>query len=204
MGTTMRLRLRLTRAGRRLFVLGAMMLLALGVTVGVGAPQAAALGVGTACMINAPSGATAGPVNFGHVGWAFQEGGTSRWFFGATENGGGSGYVAPGGNTQTWIASGTQSQMFAAFKYAGHFHRYGYYTKWRCHMVLHSAVTAALNEQRNQAASGYFLPTNNCLTKSVAILNAYGVGLGYPGYAQAPNNYFDNLGNAGWGPVHPL
>jgi hypothetical protein len=67
-----------------------------------------------------------------------------------------------------------------------------------------SAVTAALNEQRNQAASGYFLPTNNCLTKSVAILNAYGVGLGYPGYAQAPNNYFDNLGNAGWGPVHPL
>jgi hypothetical protein len=80
MRTTMQLRLRLARAGRRLVVLGAMSLLALGAAVGIGAPQAAALGTGTACMINAPSGATAGPVNFGHVGWAFQEGGTSRWF----------------------------------------------------------------------------------------------------------------------------
>jgi hypothetical protein len=173
--------------------------------VGLWAPTASALGTGTGCMINAPRGATVGPITFGHVGWAFQEGGTSRWFFGATENGGGSAYVPPGGDTQSWSASAnSQNDMLVAFKNAGHFHAAGYYTQWRCHTIPNTAVGAAITEINNQAASGYVFPTNNCLTKSVAILNAYGEGLGWPGYFQAPDNYFDNLGNAGWGPVHQL
>lgn len=171
--------------------------------VGLAAP-ANALGTGTGCMINAPRGATVGDVSFGHVGWAFQEGGTGRWFFGATENGGGNAYVPPGGDTQSWSVSGSESDMFAAFREAGHFHSAGYYTQWRCRTIPSTAVGAALGEITKQDASGYVFPTDNCLTKSVAILNAYGEGLGWPGYFQAPNNYFDNLGNVGWGPVHPL
>jgi len=61
-------------------------LLAGSVMAGIGAPRAEALGTGVGCMINAPRGATVGPISFGHVGWAFQEGGTNRWFFGATED----------------------------------------------------------------------------------------------------------------------
>jgi hypothetical protein len=184
-------------------LLSALVLAVLG-AVGLGAPTAAALGTGTGCMINAPSGATVGGVSFGHVGWAFQEGGTATWFFGATENGGGNAYVPPGGDTQSWSASGSENQMFTAFRTAGHHHSSGYYKKWRCRTIGNTAVGAALREITTQAGSGYVFPTNNCLTKSVAILNAYGEGLGWPGYFQAPDNYFDNLGQAGWGPVHSL
>lgn len=172
--------------------------------LGVVPTPASALGTGTGCMINAPSGATVGGVGFGHVGWAFQEGGSSRWFFGATENSGGNAYVPPGGDDQSWQDSGSQNDMFSAFAHAGHHHSSGYYTQWRCRTIPNTAVGAALTEVRNQATNGYVFPTNNCLTKSVAILNAYGEGLGWPGYFQAPNNYFDNLGNAGWGSTHPL
>jgi hypothetical protein len=193
----------LSSATRRVSVLLATVIVALGV-VGLWAPSAVALGTGTGCMFNAPSGATVGGVDFGHVGWAFQVAGSSTWVFGATENGGGNAYVPPGGDNESWHISGTESQMFAAFKDAGHFHSAGYYTRWRCHTIPNTAVGAANNEIATQAGSGYFFPTNNCLTKSVAILNAYGEGLGWPGYFQAPNNYFDNLGNAGWGPVHSL
>jgi hypothetical protein len=145
-----------------------------------------------------------GGVAFGHVGWAFQVGGTSTWVFGATENGGGNFSVPPGGDNESWRASGTEAQMFAAFKNAGHFHSTGYYTRFRCRTIANTAVGAANTAITNQANSGYLFPTNNCLTKSVAILDAYGEGLGWPGYFQAPNNYFDNLGNAGFGPVHEL
>jgi hypothetical protein len=172
--------------------------------VWLAAPPAVALGSGTACMVNAPSGATVGPITFGHVGWAFQVGGTSTWVFGATENGGGSAYVPPGGDTESWNASGSQSQMLAAFRNAGHFHPAGYYTQYRCRTIANSAVGAANTAIRTQAASGYVFPTNNCLTKSVAILDAYGENLGWPGYFQAPDNYFDNLGGAGWGAVSHL
>lgn len=194
----------LTSAVRRLSILLAAVVLSVLGAVGMWAPPANALGTGTGCMFNAPAGATVGGVDFGHVGWAFQVAGSDTWIFGATENGGGNAYVPPGGDNESWNASGTQSDMFAAFKNAGHFHSAGYYTTWRCRTIPSTAVSAAINEIGVQAGSGYVFPTNNCLTKSVAILNAYGEGLGWPGYFQAPNNYFDNLGNAGWGPVHAL
>lgn len=194
----------LTSALRRLWVvLSAFVLAAIG-AVGLWAPSASALGTGTGCMVNAPSGATVGPVNFGHVGWAFQVAGSGEWYYGATENGGGNAYVAPGGDTESWYATGTQSQMFAAFRNAGYYHSAGYYTQWRCHTIAQTAVGAAINEIATQDASGYVFPTDNCLTKSVAILDAYGENLGWPGYFQAPNDYFNNLGNAGWGPIHSL
>jgi hypothetical protein len=151
-------------------------------------------------MINAPSGAR----GLGHVGWAFQDPGTNQWYFGATENKEGNRYVPPGGNTQSWIASGRKGQMLAAFKNAGHFHPSDYYTKWRCRTIENPAVGAALIAERKAAASGYNVLSDNCLTKAIAILNAYGEELGYPGYLQAPNNYFDNLGNSAWGPIRQL
>jgi hypothetical protein len=194
----------LTSSARRLSVLLATLALVTLGAVGLWAPTAAALGTGTGCMFNAPSGATVGGIDFGHVGWAYQVAGSSTWIFGATENGGGSAYVPPGGDNESWDTSGTESQMFAAFKNAGHFHAAGYYTQWRCHTIPNTAVGAANTAVGVQDGSGYFFPTNNCLTKSVAILNAYGEGLSWPGYFQAPNNYFDNLGNAGWGPTHSL
>jgi len=69
------------------------------------AQPAGALGVGTMCMFNAPSGAH----RFGHVGWAFREGPTTHWFYGATERKGGQ---ASG----TWQLDGSQDAMFAAFR----------------------------------------------------------------------------------------
>lgn len=187
---------------RTLRRVGVTVAIALVGAIGLAVPHAAALGAGTACMINAPSGATVGPITFGHVGWAFQVGGTSTWVFGATENGGGSAYVPAGGDTESWSASGSQSQMLAAFRNAGHFHSAGYYTQYRCTAVANSAVGAANTAIAQAAANGYFFPTNNCLTKSVSILQAYNAGgLGWPGYFQAPDNYFDNLA---WGPVTHL
>lgn len=106
--------------------------------------------------------------------------GSGTWIFGATENGGGNAYVPPGGDNESWNASGSENDMFAAFRNAGHFHSAGYYAQWRCHTIPNTAVGAAIKEISNQAGSGYVFPTNNCLTKSVAILNAYGEGLGWP------------------------
>jgi hypothetical protein len=155
---------------------------------------------GTGCMFNAPSGA----LGFGHVGWAFKNPAVNKWYFGATEDTERKVYVPPGGDAESWIAQGTQSTMLATFTDGGPYKQPGYYTQWRCRTISNAAFGAAISAAKAAKASGYNFLTNNCLTQAVAILNAYGEGLGYPGYVQSPNNYFDNLGKSGWGPKHQL
>lgn len=183
-------------------------LLAMGLLLlGLQAPTAFALDPGDGCMINAPSGATvAGDLALGHVGYAFLDPGPGTWWYGATENGGSSIYIPPGGDTETWIYSATSMDaMLADFTDGGPFHSVGYYTQYRCNNVSNSAAQAAIAKQSETAASGYNGLTDNCLTKSVAILNAYGEGLWYNGDAEGPNNYFNNLGLlSGWGPIIAL
>ncbi len=61
-----------------------------------------ALGPGRVCMFKAPSGATYGVVNAGHVGWAYEVGNSGSWVFGATE-------LADGKPSSTWINNALSS-----------------------------------------------------------------------------------------------
>ncbi len=70
-------------------------------------PHAAyALGPGQVCVFLAPQGAPIAGLYTGHVGWAFLEGGTSNWIFGATENVSGRPFVKPGDNNYAWVSNG--------------------------------------------------------------------------------------------------
>jgi hypothetical protein len=170
---------------------------------------ALALGPGKVCMFNAPNGVTVGPFALGHVGWSYQIGGTTSFTYGATENGGGSLFVPPGGNTQSWSHTGSGTDSLNAFKNAGNFHSANYYTRFRCLSTSTSSVGAANRAVSAEASNGYFILTNNCLTKAIAIFAAYGVTLppgfvpGNPPIPISPNYYFDNL-LIGFGPVHTL
>lgn len=186
---------------RRLFVslhrvaVAALAILAVGAGLALGAAPAQALGTGTVCMFNAPSGAQLGPANMGHVGWAFRIGGTQGWEFGATENA-----------SYNWRDSGDQTTMFNTFKgLRGHGIATGYYTQWRCRNTANSSVTAASNKVNELYGQSYDLLWNNCLTRSVTIFQAYDSSLNdLPGAgATGPNWYFDNeLTN--FGAKHPL
>ncbi|MBR8836065.1 MAG: hypothetical protein DSM106950_19080 [Stigonema ocellatum SAG 48.90 = DSM 106950] len=135
-----------------------------------------ALGPGRVCMFKAPSGATYGVVDAGHVGWAYEVGNSGSWAFGATE-------VADGKPSSTWSKSGDWNAVLDTFKRGAGFHGIGYYTQYRCRNTASSAVGAANNEAQREEDNGYDFEVNNCLTKSVLIFNAYGVsdlpGAGY-------------------------
>jgi len=174
----------------------------LGATIGtatVTTAPAQALGAGAACMFNAPTGAQLVPwlgVNAGHVGWAFLEGGTKTWEYGATESA-----------TNNWRASGNEQQMFDAFYgLSGHGIHTGYYTKFRCKQTANSSVGAASNEVNRLYGQTYSGPDNNCLTRTVSIFKAYDSSFGGMdiGSWVAPNFYFDNLNAVGFGPAQTL
>lgn len=155
---------------------------------------------GLAFIFNAPTGATIGFNNFnislGHVGWAFHDAPSKNFYFGATENFNGKFSVPPGppATTQSWIQYGTSDTMFAAFKNAGFYHRANYYVYDRVKDVIVIDVNAAINKANEMATNGYDLRDNNCLTKTIDILNAYGAGLPfYGGDVISPNNYFNIL-----------
>lgn len=161
----------------------------------VATTPAYALGAGTVCMFNAPSGAALGPLHLGHVGWAFREGPTTTWEYGATENA-----------STNWRGRGDQNAMFNAFR-----QRKGnatpYYTQWRCEASPYSSVGAASAEVDQLNKQTYSLLDDNCLTRSVEIFTAYdGSTFDYlpPAADTSPNAYFDNLDGYGFGPVHPL
>jgi hypothetical protein len=161
----------------------------------VATTPAYALGAGTVCMFDAPSGADLGLMEAGHVGWAFREGNTTTWEYGSTENA-----------STNWRGRGDQNAMFNAFR-----QRQGnanpYYTLWRCHASPNSAVGAAsakVDQLYNQRYNALF---DNCLTRSIEIYKAYdGSTFGgmSSGAITSPNRYFNNLGGFGFGPVHPL
>jgi hypothetical protein len=161
----------------------------------VATTPAYALGPGTVCMFNAPSGAEIGPLHAGHVGWAFREGNTTTWEYGATENA-----------STNWRGRGDQNAMFNAFR-----QRQGnatpYYTKWRCHASPYSSVGAASTKVDQLNKQTYNLLNDNCLTRSIEIFKAYdGSTFGHmeQGGGASPNRYFDSLDGYGFGPVHPL
>src|SRR5215469_3770594 len=150
------------------------------------AVPAYALGPGDVCLFNAPSGADVGLVAFGHVGWGYQIGGTSTWLFGATES-----------PTYHWHSSGSETTMLADFANADYGHSANYYTQYKCQGTDSSAVRAASVAVSTGESNGYNGLTNNCLTKSVAIFNAYyPFGLYWGGY-EGPNYYFDHLNWSG-------
>jgi hypothetical protein len=162
---------------------GTVLAAAAGLCVSLASP-AMALGAGEVCMFNAPTGAELGfGLNAGHVGWGYLIGGTSTWTFGATES-----------PSYHWHTSGSWGTMLADFRNADYGHSAHYYTQYKCGYTPTSSVGAANTAVSNGEGSGYFALTNNCLTKSVAIFNAYyGFGL-YAGWSEAPNAYFNGLG----------
>jgi hypothetical protein len=192
----MRIRLKLRQRLGGALVAAALVLAGL---VATPAP-ASALGTGTMCIFNAPGGAT----GLGHVGWALREGPSTHWFYGSTEHG-------DGKPSSTWQLDGSQDAMFTAFRdrlvVGGVFmHAAGYYARWRCHETPTSAVGGALTKAAQMKNNGYNGGTNNCLTKSVAILSVYYGGDNLQsGVGWAPNDYFlRHLPGRQWGPSHDL
>src|ERR1017187_227116 len=161
------MRKRITRLRRKLisfFIATTVVMIGL-VTFGITPAMAApALGSGEMCMFDAPNGAPiAAGYAAGHVGWGFEIGSSGRWTYGSTETGDGN----PSG---TWIQSGSETNMRAAFKAA----RGGrYYTQFRCHATPDSSVGAATTQANATKYNGYNGLFNNCLTKAISIYTAY-------------------------------
>ncbi|MGW7461942.1 hypothetical protein [Streptomyces sp. NPDC054797] len=160
---------------------------------------------GTACMVNAPSGAPifeGAQAVFGHVGWAFRVPGTDQWYYGATEAIQGS--PDPDRNGQTWVDEGSWGDVVNAFKGVGGHTKRNYYTQLRCQEIENPDLGDAMGKVAKFKApgSGFDAFTNNCLTRSVEILDAYGAELPIPfllGLSLGPNKYFnEKLGQADW------
>ena len=155
-----------------------------------------ATGPGEACLFSAPHGAVPDGGLVGHIGWGFQNGTGDDWTFGATEGIAPVPYVPPGGNTDSWQESGTFAAMLNAFGTGNHPFSQGefYYLQYRCTKVAASNPSAALAEVQAKDATGYNLVTDNCLTKAVAILQAYNIA-GLPNVpllppGDLPDTYF--------------
>jgi len=116
---------------RRLSALLATAVAATGITFFVAPASAWVLGPGKMCLYLAPSGAQAGPIALGHVGWEIQEPGRGYWA-GATEQG-------TGKPVDTWILSSpSEDTIHSYFKNElsanGKVQHYaGYYLYYRCH-----------------------------------------------------------------------
>ena len=159
---------------------------------------APATGPGEACLFSAPHGAVPDGGLVGHIGWGFQNGTSDDWTFGATEGIAPVPYVPPGGNTDSWQESGTFAAMLNAFGTGDHPFSKGefYYLQYRCTKVTSSNPSAALAEVQAKDATGYNLVNDNCLTKAVAILQAYNVA-GLPNVplfppGDLPDTYFSS------------
>ena len=152
---------------------------------------------GNACLFNAPNGVVNGGL-IGHIGWAFRDGTADKWTFGAAEKTG-----------ELWMTTGSWAQLLATFR-QGTQYKTGpdYYRSYRCETVGSSNPTAAYNAAYTQTNNGYVLASNNCLTKAVIILHAYGAtnlpnvgGINLP--SNLPNTYYtsDLPSSFNWPPV---
>ncbi len=204
----------LKRITRHLVPLAVAVTLALGAGVVAHPGHAAyALGPGRVCVFLAPTGA----FNLGHVGWAFLEGGTSNWIFGATENRSGLPFVKPGDNNYAWVLNGPwagpRGSVLATF--AGQltlggtvYHGAGYYTQVRCQNTPSSAVGAAVARANAIKGYGYGVVTDNCMDHAYNVLTTYGASLVDPASNRAywaPNVWFIALGVvSGFGPISTL
>jgi hypothetical protein len=158
---------------------------------------------GRMCFFLAPDGA----YGAGHNGWAFRLA-DGRWVEGATENNtpnevlglfdeadeSGSFYVEPDADADSWMRTvDTFAQVRADFRGAlSHhgrvLHDAGYYTQQRCADRPAPDPAAAVAKARELTASGYWIGEDNCLTKAVEILEAYGATLPDASY-ETPNDY---------------
>jgi len=156
----------------------------------------ATVSAGRACIINAPSSVLPGGL-IGHVGWAYKAGSGDNWSFGATE-GTGALTIPAGYDTHSWGNGGTWFGLAGSFEnvfytyYNVKLHNAKYYTQYRCFNVSSSNSSAADAEAQRQATNGYNGFNNNCLTKAIAILKAYGVTNLQAAPNTAPNTYFKN------------
>ncbi|RPF46482.1 hypothetical protein EDD96_3059 [Streptomyces sp. Ag109_G2-6] len=175
----------------------------------IAAGSAEAASAGQVCLVLAPNsvdldrGGPAAPV--GHIGWAFRNGTSSTWTFGATEG-------DSGEPKKTFIATGSWTAMLNNFKtrHSGNQR----YVKYRCLSTPSADAAKAQRAARTSATNGYNLAWNNCLTKSVDIFHAYSPWLNNTahlpdpkplGISLFPNHYYnDLLPKFGWGATHNL
>ncbi|HUZ51028.1 MAG TPA: dockerin type I repeat-containing protein [Streptosporangiaceae bacterium] len=148
---------------------------------------------GEACLFSAPYGVI-GTGTVGHIGYGFRNGTGNNWTYGATE-GGAAPNPSPPSATHSWHATGTWAQMLKTFG-GGTQPNWpsgpGYYIDYRCTNVVASNPTAALTQVGVGEINGYDLVYNNCLTKSILILQQYGVpNLPNPVYV-TPDTYFSS------------
>jgi len=180
-------------------------------------PHAAyALGPGQVCVFLAPQGAPIAGLYTGHVGWAFLEGGTSNWIFGATENVSGRPFVKPGDNNYAWVSNGpwagTRGSVLATV--AGQlaiggtvYHGAGYYTMYRCQNTSNSSVGAAVARANAIKGYGYGFVTDNCMDHAYNVLTTYGGSMIYPAVNTqywTPNGWFFLGLHSSFGPVATL
>ncbi|MET8080864.1 hypothetical protein [Streptomyces sp. NPDC005303] len=138
----------------------------------------------------------------GHVGWAFRTTTGDRWEFGGTE------FSAD----NNWIRTGSWQNVLSSFKSPPTSVK-GHYTEYRCLDWPKAWMdpVAAAREAKEGQARNYDLLIDNCLTRSVAIFNGYGLSLA-SGETEYPSTYFRNLPRATegvnaptkWGPVVAL
>jgi Dockerin type I domain len=139
------------------------------------APAAPAQTPGQACLFSAPYGAVPNGGLVGHIGWGYEDT-NGEWTFGATEGVFLQPIVLPGFNTNSWMSTGKLSDMLTAFGMGTDDGKGpSYYLQYRCGVVSDSNPSAALAAAQQEADNGYNLIDNNCLTKAVAILQAYQV-----------------------------
>jgi hypothetical protein len=141
---------------------------------------------GAGCMFNAPDAVIhVGDTKLvGHVGWAFKISTGDAWEYGATEG------IQKSDN---WIEKGTWAQMLTSFRSRPQ------YTQYTCRPWpwIWSNPSAADKEARDAQKRNYNLWTDNCLFRSVAALQHYGMttllDVLPTAIPQTPNDYFNQL-----------
>jgi hypothetical protein len=147
-------------------------------------------------------------LSVGHVGWAYQVVGTLNWTAGATENG--PSLLNPTQSIVRWYANAPFNDIMIAFKesltYDGIIiHPLPYYTRYRCITTPFASPAAAWTAVGYEVPPTYNALTDNCLTKSITIFQAYSDSLAGldPGLTTGPNFYFTNL-LTGFGAIQEL
>jgi hypothetical protein len=154
---------------------------------------------GRACLFINPTATTR--INRGQIGWAYRRSTARTWRFGSTDG--------PFRVRDRWNFRG-HSWWRTATTFNGVLRGFGAepgpYTAYRCTNVTTSSAHNADKEVAAQFARFHLGVTDNCLTRAVAILRAYGAKL--PGtdvstFPGAPTAYVaKNL--AGWEAPEPL
>ncbi|GIH97502.1 hypothetical protein Psi01_81320 [Planobispora siamensis] len=187
-----------------------------------GSPSDAAegAGLGRVCFFRALPTQTPLHGIIGHIGWAYRDNNRAAnpWTIGATEQLEGNPEEPGNAEVESWTAANLSwKQVLKKFRTGGHFadkirkllNGKQYYQAYRCLDTLSASPQAAKNKYED-LKKGYHLLTDNCLTKAVAILRAYGADLpsaraGLTQISSTPNYYFNTkISKYGFLPSTPL